>query len=141
MTVVICPSADGEPTPEWATALAAQRRDVILVAPAVGVFWVAHTAMALRDLQSPIVLVAYGAATALVPTVGFAARSSRKPVSAYILVDGPLPSAEHRTTDWPDAPVTCVCDADSDMAHQAQLRGWQVVSGDISDAVTAASAT
>lgn len=141
MTVVICPSADGEATPEWAASLAAKRRDVTLVPPAVGVFWVAHTAMALRELQQPIVLVAYGAATALVPTVGFAARASRRPVSAYVLVDGPLPSAEHRTTDWPDAPVTCVCDADSDMARQAQLRGWQVTSGDISDAVIAAAAT
>jgi hypothetical protein len=51
-----------------------------------------------------------------------------------VLVDGELPSASTRSTDWPDAAVVVVCRAES-MAAQALLRGWEVLGGDPADMI------
>lgn len=92
--------------------------------------WVAHNAITLTAAQpeKPVLLVAQGAAGALMPAVGFSQKASRRPVSGYVVIDGALPKPG--AADWPDAPVTYVQTtsdgATKDAAHQAQLRGWTV---------------
>jgi len=122
-TTVVCPPLEGDELPAW---VGAREGTVTLPAPA-GVDWVAHTALALRDVPDDVVLIVVGRACALAPRLGFAARAARRPITAYVLVGGPLPSAEHRTADWPDAPVCFVGDPDGPEARDAARRGWQVV--------------
>lgn len=92
--------------------------------------WVAHNAVTLTAAQpeKPVLLVAQGAAGAMMPAVGFSQKASRRPVSGYVVVDGALPKPG--AADWPDAPVTYVQTtsdgATKDAAHQAELRGWTV---------------
>ncbi len=97
--------------------------------------WVAHNAMALTADQPerPILLVAFGAAGALMQALGFSQKASRRPVAGYVVVDGALPKAG--AGDWPDAPITYIststaddlaatAQAARDTLHQAELRGW-----------------
>lgn len=97
--------------------------------------WVAHNAMTLTADQPerPVLLVAFGAAGALMPALGFSQKASRRPVSGYVVIDGVLPKAG--AGDWPDAPITYIAtstdsevtataQAARDTLHQADLRGW-----------------
>jgi len=92
--------------------------------------WVAHNAVTLTAEQptKPILLVAFGAAGAMMPAVGFSQKASRRPVSGYVVIDGALPKPG--AADWPDAPVTYVrttSDAGAlTAAREAVLRGWTV---------------
>ncbi len=92
--------------------------------------WVAHNAVTLTAEQpeKPILLVASGAAGAMMPAVGFSQKASRRPVSGYVVVDGVLPKAG--AADWPDAPVTYVRTTTDKhavaAARDAGLRGWTV---------------
>jgi hypothetical protein len=92
--------------------------------------WVAHNAITLTAEQptKPILLVASGAAGAMMPAVGFSQKASRRPVSGYVVIDGVLPKPG--AADWPDAPVTYVrTTSDSGAiaaAREAALRGWTV---------------
>ena len=121
-TVVVCPPLDGEEAPPWV----GRPQGAMVIPPAGGIDWVAHTALALRHLPDDVVVVVIGRACELAPRLGFAARAARRPITAYVLVGGPLPSAEHRTSDWPDAPVTFVGEPDSPEGRDALRRGWQV---------------
>lgn len=99
--------------------------------------WVAHNAMTLTADQPerPVLLVASGAAGALMPALGFSQKASRRPVAGYVVIDGVLPKAG--AGDWPDAPVTYIATATNsevaaraqaarDTLHQAELRGWTI---------------
>ena len=136
---VLCPAGPGDVLPEWA----ADFGGVVLPAtePGTAASWVAQAALSLHaalESLSPalsVTLVAVGTAPTLVPHLGFAARAARRPISCYVLVDGELPSASARGTDWPDAPVVVVCPAESAVAAQAALRGWEVLGGDPADMI------
>ena len=97
--------------------------------------WTAQVALAIhaQGPTPPLVLVFGGPACVHAPHLGFAQRSARRSVSAYVLVDPVLP-APGAAPDWPDAPVIVVVtpDADSDTrsaALGARLRGWEVLDG------------
>lgn len=96
--------------------------------------WTARCALAIQMAapEAPLLLVATGAWARHAPALGFAQRSARRTVGAYLLVDPELPAPG---ADWPDAPVTVVvtplADADTrTSALAARLRGWEVVEGD-----------
>ncbi len=106
--------------------------------------WIARVAIAIGqaggELAEPVLLVLAGRHAALAPGLGFAQRAARRAIAGYVLVDPVLPSAA--THDWPDAPVTVIITskADDDVrsaALAARLRGWDVVTGDIANALPA----
>ncbi len=106
--------------------------------------WLARVAIAIGqaggELAEPVLLVLAGRHAALAPGLGFAQRAARRAIAGYVLVDPVLPSAA--THDWPDAPVTVIITskADDDVrsaALAARLRGWDVVTGDIANALPA----
>ena len=106
--------------------------------------WVAHTALGvgISGVPAPVMLVACGGASALLPALGFAQRAARRPVGRYLMVGGPAPGPAGGQ-DWPDAPVTYVLapdasDEEREAATTARLRGWDVVTGDPLAAVLAA---
>jgi hypothetical protein len=137
-TIVLC---DGTSL-RMAAALEAAGFDVHGVSHAGGP-WVAECSVSLMRsvVQEPIVLVASGARCDELPAVGWARRSARRPVGAYVLID-PTTTPVHRGQgdgDWPDAPVIVLTgdqtEGHSDAARaderaamlQARLRGWTVV--------------
>ena len=136
---VLCPAGPGDALPGWA----ADFGGVILppIDPDSAAPWIAQAALSLHAaIESlpparSVTLVAVGTATTLVPHLGFAARAARRPISRYVLVDGELPAASARASDWPDAAVVVVCPAESQVAAQAALRGWEVLSGNPADMV------
>lgn len=98
--------------------------------------WVARTALAISaevtagHLESPLLLVMFGALARHTPALGFAQRAARRSVRGYVLVDPRLPRAG-QVSDWPDAPVSVVLqDSDDSRARDARLRGWEVLIGD-----------
>jgi hypothetical protein len=104
--------------------------------------WIARVAIAIGqaggELAEPVLLVLAGRHAALAPGLGFAQRAARRAIAGYVLVDPVLPSAA--THDWPDAPVTVIITskADDDVrsaALAARLRGWDVVTGEITNAL------
>ncbi|MEK9664954.1 MAG: hypothetical protein VW082_10105 [Candidatus Nanopelagicales bacterium] len=106
--------------------------------------WIARVAIAIGqaggELAEPVLLVLAGRHAALAPGLGFAQRAARRAIAGYVLVDPVLPSAA--THEWPDAPVTVIITskADDDVrsaALAARLRGWDVVTGDIANALPA----
>lgn len=102
--------------------------------------WVADQAVAITaaHTEGPLLVVCSGAANRGVPALGFSQRAARRPVVAYVLLDGPLPDPSRAGTDWPDAPVVYVSSSpESDEAiRAAQLRGWRTLSADPISAVT-----
>jgi hypothetical protein len=130
-TIVLC---DRESL-SMASALETAGFDVLGVSHA-GENWVAECSVALMRsvVDEPVVLVAAGDHCDDLPSVGWARRSARRPVGAYVLID-PTTTPVHRGQgdgDWPDAPVIVLTgNPETDEARaavlQARLRGWTVV--------------
>lgn len=143
--VALTPAVAGDPVvarwDSWSAAAAAalDERGIAAVrptatptgAPPDASDWVAGCAVALLGSRppGPLLLVAGGAAGALLPGLGFAQRAARRPVGGYLLVDAALPPTG--ATDWPDAPVVVVLPAGSadaeERSREARRRGWEVL--------------
>lgn len=89
--------------------------------------WVAHCALQITRaaVVPPLLLVAQGGSGQMLAALGFAQRASRRRVVGYVLVDADLPKPG--VQDWPDAPVTYI---GSGQAPLAELRGWEILTGD-----------
>ncbi|MBC6466863.1 hypothetical protein [Actinomadura alba] len=76
----------------------------------------------------PLVLVAHGAAGAVLPKLGAAQRAAHRTVGGYVLVDAEFPEPAELRGDWPDAPCGYLRTAEPYEleARQARLRGWPV---------------
>ena len=147
-SVVLCAPAPGDAEPPWADELAAALvlAGVPVTRPAVppddgpsepaaarAAHWVAYTAIGVgaSGVPAPVMLVAVGSASLLLPALSFAQRAARRPVGHYVLVGGPAP-VPGGGADWPDAPVTYVVPSEPDdvareAALTARLRGCDVV--------------
>lgn len=102
--------------------------------------WVADQAVAITAarVEGPLIVVSSGAANRGIPALGFSQRAARRPVVAYILLDGPLPGPSRSGNDWPDAPVVYVCSAGEidESTGAAELRGWRTLHADPISAIT-----
>ena len=97
--------------------------------------WVAECSVSMMKsvLEEPVILVAEAANCDLLPSVGWARRSARKPAGGYVLIN-PTTTPHHRGLgdgDWPDAPVIVLTDnkgtdEQRSAIMQARLRGWTV---------------
>lgn len=96
--------------------------------------WITHVSAYLAQTKEPLILVFAGESCVHAPAIGFSRKSLRRPAIHYILVNPtqlPAPSSEY--SDWPDAPVTIVINAEqetdyADIKWQASLRGWKTTS-------------
>jgi hypothetical protein len=97
----------------------------------------AALAIAAAAPAAPLVLVAHGAAGALLPSLGAAQRAAHRRVGGYVFVDAELPGPSELRQDWPDAPcgyLRTAPERDGDPgeaprdlgARQARMRGWPV---------------
>ncbi len=155
VTLVLCPTLEGEPSPlpwrEVEATLRAWGMAVIAPHPApkedveprddrmVMAEWVAEQAVAIASahVETPIILVSGGEANVALPALGFAQRAARHTVVGYVMIDGPLPVPGPGTIDWPDAPVIYIQSpsATPESADAARQRGWMTAHRDPGEAL------
>lgn len=93
-------------------------------APEAGPRYVAGAALQITAAapRPPLVLVARGAAGALLPAIGAAQRAAHRLVGGYVFVDAELPTP---AGDWPDAPCAYLATSPADpRLRAAEMRAW-----------------